>query len=572
MSTVKIGCAIAQEAVKNTSQGVVTYNLNTFYGGTPTIGGPHTFSSTLTSDYVTALWFDNYDTSLLDNYEISSFTLQILAFILNIEAGVELCILPSTLSRNASAETIYNTVKSLTPLLSNPSTVVSNSKWLINITDRDTMAQIINSGIGLRHISSTLSRIFSDDESTYIVMEYGDTIAPATVEALSPKNRIIVGNENQTFTWSFAQDANQAQTHYDLQYSSDNGATWTTYANKVASANHECVVTGGTLSSGTYYWRVRAYTQSGTVVSSWSQATVTVQTNASTSGVSCNGKPMPTVTWTASDQAAYQVKIGDDYDSGTVYSTTGSHRPARYFADNAYAITVRTQTSLGVWSAWTELLYVNIANTPGADILLSTYQSGYGVGLTWVTDGNYDNYYVLRDGVPIGTTVGATFTDALTNGAHTYSILAPRSGGNYTMSNDSLQNVSLPFDIISTVDKLEWLPLKYALGSPITREYSESEAISYRYFAGRKHPVAFVAEQESNKVSLKYGFELPEEVEAIRALKGAVVVFKDRRGNRIIGMIDNINRSVGKYIDLSMSITQVDYNEEVAYDTNYPAS
>ena len=125
-----------------------------------------------------------------------------------------------------------------------------------------------------------------------------------------------------------------------------------TYANKVASSTHSHTIPGGTLSSGTYLWRVRAWALSGTIVSEWSQAAFIAKINPVTSGVTCDGKPMPTISWTASEQQAFQIRFGN-YDTGAIFSNASSYKLPQYFDDNAYALTMRTQNLFGIWSDWT---------------------------------------------------------------------------------------------------------------------------------------------------------------------------------------------------------------------------
>jgi hypothetical protein len=529
-------------------------------------------------DGVVAAWFPAYtapDFSRMANTNIYiTQTSDIYLGQASFRVGTKAHILPNTITCKPAESTQYPAPYTTAEIQSAISTIKalpvykSFDVWGYNIpiSTWTEAQQIMSSGMGFTNDGNYYSL-----RSIILVVEYDDRDAPATVTLKSPISRTIIGNSSNTFTWEIAQEANEAQSHYDLQVSLDGGISWTTYANKVASATNSHTFTGGTLASGDCLWRVRVYTRSGNIVSEWAQARVNVQNNAETSSVTCDGAPMPTVTWTAVDQQAYQVRIGD-YDSGTIYSGSGQHRPARYFPDDAYEVTVRTQSSLGIWSEWTTPLYIDIKNVQGINITLTASAFSNGVALQWTTEGIYNTYYILRDGIPIAKTTTKTYLDKLAYGARKYTILAPRTAGKYTTSNDVVQDIALPYDVISAADNIAWIPLRYALGNLISRSYSDSDTIQYRYFAGRENPIAFRAGQRSRKASLRYAFKTPSEADAIRALIGRVIVYKDRRGNRIIGMIDNKNDVVGTMADMSLNITEIDYNEEVAYDTDYPAS
>ena len=109
----------------------------------------------------------------------------------------------------------------------------------------------------------------------------------------------------------------------------------------------------------------------------------TVRENPSASGVTCDGRPIPEVEWTSVSQAAYQVRFGD-YDSGTRSGTETSFIVPRIFRDGAYPVTVRTASSAGTWSDWTETEYVTVRNVePAGDFSAQAAQDGVNMRISW---------------------------------------------------------------------------------------------------------------------------------------------------------------------------------------------
>jgi hypothetical protein len=270
-----------------------------------------------------------------------------------------------------------NAVKSGEVLYTVPSALSVDSEILITVTSKAQMKAIIDNGIGIYKVATERYQMYASGEGApYADFTYGVTAALPVVSITYPASVTIIASQANTFTWDYSQDASQVQSHYDLQYSNDGGSTWITFVDKVASSVHSCTIPANTLSSGVYSWRVRAWTIDGTVVGDWSTTSIIAQVNPVTSGVTCDGKPKPKVSWTASEQQAFQIKLGD-YDTGTIYSAAAFYTLPMYFDDNAYALTMRTQNNLGVWSEWTTVFYTQIANTPGAVITLSTWQNGY---------------------------------------------------------------------------------------------------------------------------------------------------------------------------------------------------
>lgn len=111
--------------------------------------------------------------------------------------------------------------------------------------------------------------------------------------------------------------------------------------------------------------------------------TFVVRENPSSSAVTCDGKPVPTVSWSSSGQAAYQVRFGE-YDSGARVGAETSFTVPRIFRDGAYPVQVRTATSAGNWSAWTDVEYAEVANVePEAGFSAAAAQDGTNAVLTW---------------------------------------------------------------------------------------------------------------------------------------------------------------------------------------------
>lgn len=129
--------------------------------------------------------------------------------------------------------------------------------------------------------------------------------------------------------------------------------------------------------SATYYPDTDAFWDGG------QDFTYVVRENPSSSSVTCDGKPVPTVSWVSSAQAAYQVRFGD-YDSGARVGSETSFTVPRIFRDGAYPVRVRTASSAGDWTDWTETEYVAVENVePSGEFDVSAAQEGTVPVLSW---------------------------------------------------------------------------------------------------------------------------------------------------------------------------------------------
>ena len=129
--------------------------------------------------------------------------------------------------------------------------------------------------------------------------------------------------------------------------------------------------------SATYYPDTDAFWDGG------QDFTYVVRENPSSSSVTCDGKPIPTVSWVSSAQAAYQVRFGD-YDSGARVGSETSFTVPKIFRDGAYPVRVRTASSAGDWTDWTETEYVAIENVePSGEFDVTAAQEGTVPVLSW---------------------------------------------------------------------------------------------------------------------------------------------------------------------------------------------
>lgn len=357
-------------------------------------------------------------------------------------------------------------------------------------------------------------------------------------------------------------------TEYDIEYSADAGESWRAIETQFTAPSENgvfyCAVPQGTFPAGIINWRVRAYAN-GYTVDLWSQESFIVRVQASTSSVSCDGKPHPTVSWSASSQIAYQVRFAD-YDSGAVYGSAASHVIPYVYADGAYPVQVRTQAADGMWSPWTELEYVTIRNTaPAGSLMLTAVKTRHAVALEW-SGTEFGTYILYRNGIPVYIGSGRSYTDVGANGNASYyvrGIVNPNCLQSNTAEISAVPATDCMYDLVSRT----WIPLKYST-SPRARGYSETANVVYKYYAGRKYPVAYVDGTAERQLNVSYVFKTMEDADRVRAALGHTVIYKDTRGRRIIGIFGTMGETVERrLVSHTISIVQVDYNEEVRYET-----
>lgn len=411
--------------------------------------------------------------------------------------------------------------------------------------------------------------VASDWQTVVMAIAYPETYS------LEPGGgSILLGDEAAVLKWKARcgiedtlLDMVNPPAFYDVQYTSDGGETWTELLwNGRADTDGEyysVTVPSGTFPAGSVQWRVRPVV-GGHRLEAWSQESFIVRVQASTSSVSCDGKPHPTVSWASSSQIAYQVRFAD-YDSGAVYGSAASHKIPYVYADGAYPVQVRTQAADGAWSDWTELEYVTIRNTaPAGSLTLTAAKTRHAVALEW-SGTEFGTYILYRNGIPVYIGSGTSYTDVGANGNASYYVRGMVEP-NYLQSNTAELKTSPANDCMYDLNTQKWIPLKYSY-SPRSRGYSETVNVVYKYYAGRKYPVAYVDGTADRQLNVSYVFKAMEDADRVREALGHTVIFKDTRGRRIIGIFGSMTETVeARRVQHTITVVQVDYKEEVRYE------
>lgn len=358
--------------------------------------------------------------------------------------------------------------------------------------------------------------------------------------------------------------------------------TFTIPADTLSAGTWDLTISCAPAASANYYGENDPFWLEGQTVR------YTVKDNPTAGGITCDGKPVPLVGWESSAQAAWQLRFGD-YDSGARAGSQTSFIVPRIFRDGAYPVQVRTASSAGEWSAWTEVFWATVRNVPPeGSVALSAEPSGPNVRLIWedlepmvspildsggaavldnsgeTIDGTTfeamaDKYAVFRDGELIGVTTELLFTDK--TGGGEYQVFA-MAGRYYIPSNVVEFYPRIAADMISTDGGATWIVLKYTPEVKNEPEDVRTE-ITYYYYAGRTKPMAVNTGQTSRSKSFSYIFKNRGAARALRNLNGSEVVLKNTMGERIRGVMESLNyQDTRAAVTVSFTIRETDEEED----------
>lgn len=402
--------------------------------------------------------------------------------------------------------------------------------------------------------------------SLYKQVDYHEADPEASI--IYPSGQTLDNHRQITFQWEHTTDKGWKPYGFDLQYSY-NGVVWNDLASVSPIGNTTPQPTSYTAPAYTFdvgvvYWRVRTYNTMDTA-GEWAVGSFIADSAPDAPVIqSVTTTPVPTIRWTANEQAAFRVTIGNLFDSGVIYGTATSYTAPTVLPDGSHIVTLSVANASGKWTASTAS--VDTANTPSGSVALTGSVTDMSAALSWTKTGTFTRLYLLRDGVPIKDITGLASTkDALFPGTGTYTVRGLITGGNYTDSN----SVTLAEDAarsLSIVPIAAGNPvqLRYNLGASPQHDRSTSAAQEYTHYAGRALPVASLSGHLDVTHALNYAIDSAN-IHALSVLVGKAICIRDRYG-RAFGVLESAQAKYGKrYTALTLSLTEIDYQEAVDY-------
>ena len=365
-----------------------------------------------------------------------------------------------------------------------------------------------------------------------------------TVKGISPAGIYVDGTDVVRFVWGYASDTGAPQKRYDLQYKT-NTSDWIDLRSET-SADAFSDVPAGVLPAGAIQWRVRGYNQDD-IASAWSDPLSAIVISApATPTVTVTGvSPRPTVSWTAIDQQAYQVRFGT-YDTGTLFGTTKTMKSPVFLPDGRTSVYVRVMNLYGFWSPW-GTASLTVANIPSETALNLNVSGTQDAVLSWTEDTNAAGYHIYRNGEKIAETNQTTYTDRYSIGQTSYFVRAIYSGNDYyTDSKTVAVTLSTDCPIITATDG-DWVRLEHTTTALPTVQISSTQAVGMMTYNGTDYPVPELSPHRTRTYILNAAFKDVSEALRFEALIGRVCCLKDQYGNRIVGMISNVTRAHSRF-------------------------
>lgn len=394
-----------------------------------------------------------------------------------------------------------------------------------------------------------------------------------SAKAVSPDNVVVDGSFPVEFRWNHIIDTGSEQTKYELEYSDNNGTSWTPLKSE-STSNTFTTIPADTLPAGNLLWKVRTY-NTDDVAGDWSEPVQFIVRAAPSAPyiTSISDEARPLVRWQAVGQQAYEIAVFSEdaliYTTGETAGTEKSKRIPEYLTPGTYTVKVRIWNTYHIESSWgTGAVQVPQSGLTPPSLAISTQNSTV---QAQAGGSGFQKFYLLRDGVPIAKSTNGTFFDfAASAGTHIYTARGIAEGDRFADSEPQQITVSIPYAMIAAIDAMETaVPLIYRRNSePSWTENLQSMGQAI-FVSGRKLQIYESAEYWNNTLSFTFSYRTIEEYQRLKELlfSGKTVRYRGKDGAAYWMVITGLQTTTDYMSrDFTMSAQEVDYVERIAYD------
>lgn len=412
-------------------------------------------------------------------------------------------------------------------------------------------------------------KIVSDDDvdsgfSDWTTFSTADVAG--TVRGLSPNDTIIDDDVINRVSWLYSHPYGRQQAKFELEISPD-GVSWSLFASKETS-NCYFDIPEKTFLAGTAWYRVRAYSQSGTV-SDWAVASVTVRSKpAPPSVMAIDGSTdRPVVNWESKGQEAYELTVTDTAGKA-VYkhyaaSPERSHKITVRLDNAQYIVNLKIRDKYNFESPVTKRQFTVSATKPQKPTISGlTYTTYNAISFPLLS-----RAVLLRDGIAIADISNSdTYDDYTAPPSCEYCVRA-LSDTAFCDSEPILLDSPRRKATIVLADNYDVrVCLIYRANAHPERSSTIGAECTLLQFAGRKSPVAEYGEHITRTKTLSYSLRKREDLETLISIVGHTVIWNDKNEHMAASMSGLSYSEHSGYYDISFSLSEVDYSEAITYD------
>lgn len=206
--------------------------------------------------------------------------------------------------------------------------------------------------------------------NSYLQVEY-ETVTQLAPTPLYPKDITLLEAQSMLFSWQFNSETEAVQAGVQLEYKKSTDVNYTVLS--LTTTDHSYTVNAA-FDPGTYQWRMKA-TNDAAETSGYSDVVSfnVIGKPAAPIISTPPNKAITTISWTAAEQSACEIKLLDANQKELVHETLATaqsfYKP-NIFLNGSYTFAVRITNSTDLWSDWAQIAFSITAAGPAAATMI----------------------------------------------------------------------------------------------------------------------------------------------------------------------------------------------------------
>lgn len=419
------------------------------------------------------------------------------------------------------------------------------------------------------------ARNHSSGKRPYLTVTYED-VPPNKPDQLHPNGQYVSKDKPVRLSWNYSANVYSTQKSFKLQYSLDNGATWTLIEKTTSQTYYDLGV--ASLPSGNIMWRVQVFNEYDEA-SPMSDTAIfyLVGLPSSPTGIAVTNNPKPLISWTAFGQEIYQVQIlkGNEiiHDSGYVADALNtSYQYPGFLDDGSYNVKIRIGNQYSLFSDWGETDFMittlkppkptfYLTNDNLGAILDISHQAEY--VLVYRASYDSDDYTCVCKG---NKAMVGDYTIP-NKGTYKYFVRSVKNDNSFSDSATKTTRVNFLGNTLAVADNAEDLiHLKYTYDGEDERPIQYAIKTSEVFFDGRVYPNFEMGEFNNYSQSIECYLDSIKDLNKLHYLinQRKTMIFRENNGRIIYGVITGYNSAKKPFgYTATFTISKNDYKEGI---------
>lgn len=379
--------------------------------------------------------------------------------------------------------------------------------------------------------------------SVSLTVEY-ETVAQLAPTPLYPKNTTLLEAQSMLFSWQFNAETEAVQAGVQLEYKKSTDQSYTVLS--LTTTEHSYTVNSA-FGPGTYQWRLKA-TNDIAETSGYSEVVTfnVIGKPAAPIIATPPNKAITTISWTAAEQFACEVKLLDANQNELIHetrATSESFYKPNMFLKGSYTFAVRIKNASDMWSDWAQIAFAITATGPTAATMIGIPENEH-AKLEFTIPEDTDAALIRYDDkgdtkILAGNLQTGIYIDDTICPDREYAYTVRTYVNGYTDS--TLKRITVHYSGAYLKSENDALHLDLSEEQFLPHSEDIAREIAIMNFSGRELPMVERGEFTTNTVTKRCYLPIENKATLDRMAKAKSVYYRDSRGNAFKAAITQVS-------------------------------